>query len=85
MQVLSAEEVDKHDVAYLEDRIRLAEEGKQRYGTQLTFNEEKQTYEVMDLEDPESVNQRRAELGMNTLEEYLQYANKRREEVFGSK
>lgn len=85
MYEFSAEEVNKRDVGYLDDRIRLAEGRKQRYGTQLTFNEEKQTYEVMDLEDPEFVNTRRAELGMNTLGEYLQYANKRRKEVFGSK
>ena len=85
MYELSVEEVNKKDVGYLDDRIRLAEGQKQRYGTQLAFNEEKQTYEVVDLEDPESVNTRRAELGMDTVEEYIEFANKRRKEVFGKK
>lgn len=83
MKDISDQEVDKKDMAYLEDKIRIAENGKQLYGTQLTFSEEKQTYEVIDLEDSESVYERRLKIGLDTLEDYIEFANGRRKEVFG--
>ncbi len=83
MKDFSDQEVDKKDMAYLEDKIRIAEGDQQLYGTQITFNEEKQTYEVIDLENPESVNERRLKIGLDTLGDYIEFANGRRKEVFG--
>lgn len=83
MKDISDQEVDKKDMAYLEDKIRIAEDGQQLYGTQLTFNEEKQSYEVINLENHESVNERRLKIGLDTLEDYIKFANGRRKEVFG--
>ncbi len=83
MRNLTNEEIDKRDMAYLEDKIRIAEGEKQLYGTQLTFNKEKQAYEIIDLENHELVNIRRLEVGLDTLEDYIEFANRRRKEVFG--
>jgi hypothetical protein len=77
----SVEEVDKRDMAYLDDKIEVVEKESQVYGTQLIFNVEKDTYEVMDLRDAETVNERRSSLGLETLEDYITFANRRRKEM----
>ncbi len=72
-------EVAPIDIAYLTDRV-LAGEGKpQRYGTQCTMENGKAT--VQKVEDPEKLNERRAELGLEPIEKYL----KQIEEVYGSR
>ena len=60
-------------VALLTDRVRVNTGRPQLYGTQRHFNELQQAY-IKDLEDREHVNERRAALGMETLEEYLNEA-----------
>ncbi len=57
-------------IGLLEDRVRVNTGRPQLYGTQRHFNELGQAY-IKDLEDRENVNKRRAELGMETLEAYL--------------
>ncbi|WP_299211244.1 DUF6624 domain-containing protein [uncultured Dokdonia sp.] len=60
-------------VGLLTDRVRVNTGRPQLYGTQRHFNELQQAY-IKDLEDRAHVNERRAALGMETLEEYLNEA-----------
>jgi len=59
------------EVALLEDKILLDRSGKQRYGSQLKFNSSNNTYELYPIEDEPLVNERREELGLSPLEDYL--------------
>jgi len=59
------------EVALLEDRILLDESGKQRYGSQVKFNSSDNTYELYPIEDEATVNDRREEMGLAPLEDYL--------------
>ena len=61
-------EVDKIDVAYLEDRVRVNEGKPQLYGTQ--FYGEGEQYGPRPIEDVANVDARRKKLGMESLEEY---------------
>lgn len=85
MRALSDDEVRKKDMAYLIDKIEVAETGIQVYGTQLFFNEEKDTYEVMEIQDPETVDERRLSLGLETLEKYLVIATESRREMMANR
>ncbi len=61
-------EVSKRNIAYLEDRVRVNEGRPQIYGTQ--FGGEGENYGPRPIEEPEKVDERRAEMGMESLEEY---------------
>lgn len=63
-------EVDLHDIAYLEDRIRVNEEKPQLYGTQ--FNTVEGKFVPKEIEDAENVDSRRKEMGLPTLEENIE-------------
>lgn len=72
---LLREAVDRGDVplrhyAHLEDRIRTLEGKPQRYGTQFDWDPDGQM-SPMPLEDPEHVDERRAEVGLMPLEEAI--------------
>lgn len=61
------------NLALLEDRVALGQGKKQIYGSQIgMFAETGESY-VLPLEDPDNVNQRRAAVGLNKLEDYVQY------------
>lgn len=62
-------EVSQIDVAYLTDRVLLAEGKKQVYGTQFTSAGGK--WEPRPLEDPANVDKRRGEVGLSPLAEYV--------------
>jgi hypothetical protein len=63
-------DLSKQEFALMKDRI-LVEEGKpQLYGSQFTTNGK-----LHELEDPDNVNERRKEMGMGPLEEYLKRNN----------
>lgn len=62
-------EVNAVNWAYLLDRVLLAEGKKQVFGTQFMVGPDGKP-ELRPLEDPETVDERRAELGMPPLEEY---------------
>jgi hypothetical protein len=81
MKYFSNDEIEKKDMAYLVDKIEITEGKGQVYGTQLTFNTEKDTYEVMDLQDSKSVNDRRLEVGLEPIEDYITFANGKRKEM----
>lgn len=58
--------------AYLYDRVAVNTGRKQRYGTQPTWEcEADGSMQLKPLEDPESVNDRRKKMGLNTVEEGL--------------
>jgi hypothetical protein len=69
MKKLSKDEASPVDVAYLTDRVLLAEGKKQVYGTQFTSSGGK--WEPRPLEDPANVDKRRAEVGLPPLAEYV--------------
>jgi hypothetical protein len=64
-------EADRDDAALLEDRILMREGKKQIYGTQLRFNEATKKLELWPIEDEESVDVRRASVGLEPIAEYL--------------
>ncbi|MFC4636116.1 DUF6624 domain-containing protein [Dokdonia ponticola] len=68
-----ANNASSEHVALLTDRVRVNTGRPQLYGTQRHFNDLQQAY-IKNLEDREHVNERRAALGMETLEEYLNEA-----------
>ncbi len=60
-------------LALLEDRVALGQGRKQIYGSQIGRDLETKEYYVRPLEDPDTVDQRRSEVGLNTMSEYLHH------------
>lgn len=61
------------DLALLEDRVALRQGKKQIYGSQMALDQETGEYYVSPLEDPDNVNQRRAEVGLEPIEDYVSH------------
>ncbi len=59
------------ELALLEDRTALGHGRRQIYGSQISRNTETLVYYVSPLEDPDHVDQRRAEVGLPPLAEYV--------------
>ncbi len=57
--------------AYMYDRVQLANNKPQRYGTQVIYNNNTKAYEVGKLENKDKTNDYRKEMGMGSLEDYL--------------
>ena len=74
MQKAPKGEVAAVEIAYLHDRVRLAEGKKQRYGTQVEMKNGK--WVVRDVEDLSQLDQRRKEVGLPPIKEYLQSIQK---------
>lgn len=70
MKGLPTHEIDREDIAYLEDRVRLNKGLGQLYGTQFTL--ENGRWVPRTIEDEESINERRAEIGMGPLSEQIE-------------
>jgi hypothetical protein len=64
-------DVDVRHVAYLTDRVRLANGEPQIYGTQV--HRANGQWQARNLDDPEHVDARRYTMGLETLVEYLSY------------
>jgi hypothetical protein len=62
-------------LALLEDRVALGEGKKQIYGSQITCNKETKKCYVAPLEDPDNVDKRRSEVGLDPLAQYLKQWN----------
>ena len=58
-------------LALLEDRVALEQGNKQIYGSQVAWNMLKNEYTVLPLYDPDNVDKRRAEVGLQPLAIYL--------------
>lgn len=59
------------ELALLEDRVLMDEGKRQLYGSQVKYNAEKGNFELYPIEDEPGVNERRAEVGLAPLEDYL--------------
>lgn len=57
-------------LAYLEDRVAIAQGKKQVYGTQIKRDETTGKYSIEPIDDEPNVNKRRASVGLERLEEY---------------
>jgi hypothetical protein len=68
-------EVENTQLASLTDRVLLAEGKKQLYGTMI-FVKPDGTFAPNPIEDEANVDKRRAELGLQTLAEYIRRSNK---------
>ena len=74
---VAADDASPGDLAYLVDRVRVAEGRPQVYGTQIgAADENGNPTPRTPIEDPENVDARRAAVGLGTLAEY--YAEMRR-------
>lgn len=73
-----ADEVCPQHIAYLEDRLAVADGRAQRFGTQLhpTFGGDLAPFAI---DDPEHVDERRSEVGLPSLAEYLATATHARQ------
>jgi hypothetical protein len=69
--MLATKEVSPGDYSYLYDRIMLKLTGKQRYATQFWCMDGKM--QPRPLEQPDKVDELRAAMGLNPLEEYQQF------------
>jgi hypothetical protein len=58
-------------LALMEDRVLLAQGEKQIYGSQLEMDYKTNLYIISPMIDPDNVDQRRAEVGLKPLAEYL--------------
>lgn len=74
LKALPQEEISLQHFAFLTDRVRMNEGRMQLYGSQLQKNAEGR-YIPYNLEDPERTNERRAAVGLEPLEEYVEGAN----------
>lgn len=72
--VLKGESKGRH-LAMLEDRINMYKGLPQVYGSQITTDTETGKYVLYKLIDPEYVNQRRKEIGLGPIEEYVKEWN----------
>ncbi|MFK8013172.1 MAG: DUF6624 domain-containing protein [Marinicellaceae bacterium] len=67
--------IQPSNYAYLWDRVAVNNNKKQRYGTQPDWDCVNGKMKLQPMENPETVNQRRAELGMGTAEKSLEQMN----------
>lgn len=67
----AAHNLPKRQYAMFYDRLLLRRGERQIYGTQLAMNNQRKTPYVLPLEDPLNVDNRRAEMGLNTMQENL--------------
>jgi len=58
-------------LALLEDRVALGQQKRQIYGSQIGRNSQTKQYYVLPLEDPDNVDKRRADVGLEPLAEYV--------------
>lgn len=65
------EDVNPQNIAYLKDRILAFAGKKQIYGTQVKQNEVTKKMELFEVEDLEHLNERRASVGLEPIEEYM--------------
>lgn len=62
-----------NSLALLEDRVALREGKKQIYGSQIGRNTKTNEYYVLPLEDPDNVDKRRSEVGLDSLADYVMH------------
>ncbi len=70
MKLVPEGDIDRGDIAYLEDRVRVNCHEPQLYGTQ--FNEVEGKQVLREIENPEGVDARRLQMGLGTLQEGIE-------------
>lgn len=70
------DEVLKSEIAYLTDRVLVNQKRPQRYGTQMRLVQGR--YELLPVEDPKRLDERRAEVGLFSMAEYKERMDKTR-------
>lgn len=70
-KAMEEENLPKRQYAMFYDRLLLRQGKRQIYGTQLAMSKESKTPYVLPLEDPKNVDKRRAEMGLNSMQENL--------------
>lgn len=70
-EAVKQENAAPQDLALLEDRVALRQGKKQIYGSQIGRDPETGKYYVSPLVDPDNVNKRRAEVGLEPLQDYI--------------
>jgi hypothetical protein len=65
-------ELKKDMLAIYIDRIKMYKGEKQIYGSQIIYNKDKKIMELYPVEDEATVNDKRAEVGLDPLREYLE-------------
>src|SRR5690606_8045392 len=68
-------DLKKSQIALMQDRILMMDGKPQIYGSQITQNNETKKWELYKLENPEFVDKRRAEVGLEPLKESFQNWN----------
>ena len=63
------------DYAYLYDRVKINSGQLQMYGTQMRVDTVKMTYEPKPVGDPEKLNERRKQVGLSPIEDYIRIMN----------
>lgn len=72
---VDADDAASVDLAYLTDRVAVHEQRPQVYGTQLRWDGNRVV--PADIADPEQVDERRAEVGLMPLAEYIGHTHER--------
>jgi hypothetical protein len=67
----------KVNFAYLTDSVKVNTQQEQVYGTQMELNKNETSYQPKKCIDPKNLNQRRKEMGLPPIEEYIQMMNSR--------
>lgn len=62
-------------LAMLEDRVFLKDGEMQKYGTQIAFNPETEEYLLLNVFEPDKLNERRNSMGLWPIEDYLKEYN----------
>jgi hypothetical protein len=70
-EAVKAKKAKASSLALLEDRVALGENRRQIYGSQIRRDNSTGKYYLAPLEDPESVDERRAAMGLGRLADYL--------------
>jgi hypothetical protein len=81
MKELRKGEVEPADIAFLTDRLLIADRKKQLYGTQLIG--ENGVFKPQPIEDEDNVDKRRADVGLVPMKEYLKQAVAEYEKAVG--
>jgi len=69
---------ERQNFAYLTDRVRLADNQPQLYGTQVSVDEVQNKASPRMLADPATVDRRRAAMGLEPIADYLKLFSKPR-------
>ncbi|MDP4507515.1 hypothetical protein Q9G87_36470 [Nonomuraea sp. G32] len=71
-QAVEKDEADPSDLAYLVDRVRVAEKKPQVYGTQWETDPQGNWRPRTPIENEAEVDERRADVGLKPIKEYVE-------------